>query len=113
MRQHNRTEFKNADDRLNNLGKAIDKEIQDRITESDHDIGRTQNELTNLQNAFDTEVQTRIDREKEILQNLDDEKYNLHKKIDNERTDKSLSFGNFRDDINGQLKRQHKFIEAF
>jgi predicted nucleic acid-binding Zn-ribbon protein len=58
-------------------------------------------------------VQTRIDREKEILQNLDDEKYNLHKKIDNERTDKSLSFGNFRDDINGQLKRQHKFIEAF
>lgn len=41
MRQHNRTEFQNANNRLDNLGKAIEKEVQDRITESDHDIGRT------------------------------------------------------------------------
>jgi hypothetical protein len=39
------------------------------------------------------------------LQALDDEKYKLHKKIDDERTDKSLKFGAFRDDVKDQLKR--------
>ena len=42
---------------------------------------------------------TRIEREKDILQALDDEKYKLNKKIDDERTDKSLKFGAFRDDV--------------
>ena len=58
-----------------------------------------------LQNQYDEEVQTRIEREKDILQALDDEKYKLHKKIDDERTDKSLKFGAFRDDVKDQLKR--------
>lgn len=40
---------------------------------------------------------TRIEEEKNIMQTLDDTKYELHKKIDNERTDKSLSLGNFKD----------------
>ena len=59
--------------------------------------------LTSLNNiaqqkSYDEECTTRIDREKDILQALDDEKYKLHKKIDDERTDKSLKFGAFRDD---------------
>ena len=47
------------------------------------------------------------------MQALDDENYKLHKKIDYERTDKSLKFGAFRDDVKGQLKKQHKFVEEF
>ena len=65
------------------------------------------------QKNFDIECQTRIEREKDILQALDDEKYKLHKKIDDERTDKSLKFGAFRDDVKDQLKRQHKYVEEF
>ena len=66
-----------------------------------------------LQSRFDGECQTRIDREKDILQKLDNEKYGLGKKIDNERTDKSLTLGKFRDDTNRQLKMQHKYVEEF
>ena len=66
-----------------------------------------------LQNQFDGEVQTRIEREKDIMQEVDNSKYNLHKKIDNERTDKALKLGAFKDDTNSQLKKQHKYIEEF
>ena len=37
----------------------------------------------------------------------------MHKKIDEERTDKSLKFGAFRDDVKDQIKRQHKYVEEF
>ena len=53
-----------------------------------------------LQNQFDGEVQTRIEREKDIMQEVDNSKYNLQKKIDNERTDKSLRLGAFKDETN-------------
>ena len=66
-----------------------------------------------LQADFDGEVATRIEEEKNIMQTLDDTKYELHKKIDNERTDKSLSLGNFKDTTLAQLKRQHKYVEEF
>ena len=69
--------------------------------------------LVGLQNQFDGEVQTRIEREKDIMQEVDNSKYNLHKKIDNERTDKALKLGAFKDDTNSQLKKQHKYIEEF
>jgi hypothetical protein len=68
---------------------------------------------TELQADFDQEVATRIDEEKNIMLTLDDTKYELHKKIDNERTDKSLSLGNFKDSTHSQLKRQHKYVEEF
>jgi hypothetical protein len=55
---------------------------------------------TGLQNQFDGEVQTRIEREKDIMQEVDNSKYNLQKKIDNERTDKSLKLGAFKDSTN-------------
>ena len=66
-----------------------------------------------LQNQFDGEVQTRIEREKDIMQEVDNSKYNLQKKIENERTDKSLKLGAFKDQTNNQLKKQHKYIEEF
>jgi hypothetical protein len=66
-----------------------------------------------LQNKFDGEVQTRIEREKDIMQEVDDTKYKLHKKIDEERTDKSLQLGAFKDSVSSQLKRQHKYVEEF
>ena len=69
--------------------------------------------VVGLQNQFDGEVQTRIEREKDIMQEVDNSKYNLHKKIDNERTDKALKLGAFKDDTNSQLKKQHKYIEEF
>ena len=69
--------------------------------------------LLGLQNQFDGEVQTRIEREKDIMQEVDDAKYKLGKKIDQERTDKSLKLGAFKDDTNHQLKKQHKYIEEF
>ena len=69
--------------------------------------------ITGLQNNFDSEVQTRIEREKDIMQEVDNSKYNLQKKIDNERTDKSLKLGAFKDSTNSQLKKQHKYIEEF
>ena len=70
------------------------------MAESDELIYATKDDLTNLQSQFDEECQTRTDREKDILQALDDEKYKLGKKIDDERTDKSLTLGKFRDDTN-------------
>ena len=63
------------------------------MTESDEQIGQTQEKLSRLQNTFDGEVQTRIEREKDIMQEVDNQKYKLNKKIDNERTDKSLTMG--------------------
>ena len=66
-----------------------------------------------LQRLYDEEVATRIEREKDIMQELDDEKYKLEKKIDYERTDKSLRFGEFRDDIRAQLRKQHRYVEDF
>lgn len=66
-----------------------------------------------LQNQFDGEVATRIEREKDIMQEVDDSKYKLHKKIDEERTDKSLKLGAFKDDCSSQLKKQHKYVEEF
>ena len=47
------------------------------------------------------------------MQEVDNSKYNLQKKIDNERTDKSLKLGAFKDTTNRQLKKQHKYIEEF
>ena len=35
MRELNRTEFKNAEDRLDRLESAIEQEVRDRVTESD------------------------------------------------------------------------------
>lgn len=39
MREFNRKEFDNAENRLNNLEKAINQEINDRVTETDEKIG--------------------------------------------------------------------------
>ena len=47
------------------------------------------------------------------MQEVDNSKYNLQKKIDNERTDKALKLGAFKDTTNNQLKKQHKYIEEF
>ena len=113
MREHNRTEFGIAKDRMDAIEDSIHKEVSDRIIESDEALNIVRADLQNQQRAFDEECQTRIDREKDILQALDDEKYKLHKKIDYERTDKSLKFGAFRDDVKDQLKRQHKYVEEF
>lgn len=44
---------------------------------------------------------------------MDDSKYKLQKKIDQERTDKSLKLGAFKDDCTRQLKKQHKYVEEF
>ena len=46
MREYNRDDFKNADERLDNLENNIYKEISDRVTESDATIGETQTRLT-------------------------------------------------------------------
>ena len=79
MREFNREDFKNADERLDKLEQSIYKEISDRVSESDATIAETQDRLTSkllylewtffveLQNGFDTEVATRIEREKDIM----------------------------------------------
>ena len=41
MREFNREDFKNADERLDNLEHSILKEISDRVTESDATINET------------------------------------------------------------------------
>jgi len=46
MREFNRENFKNADERLDSLENNIYKEISDRVTESDHTISETQARLT-------------------------------------------------------------------
>jgi|TARA_B110000305_G_C19167086_1_gene505392 hypothetical protein len=56
MRKHNREEFKAADERLNKLEEAINKEVEDRVTESDELIYETRDDLQNLQSGFDEEV---------------------------------------------------------
>lgn len=44
---------------------------------------------------------------------MDDARYNLRKKIEQERTDKALSLGKFKDETLSQLNKQHKYIEKF
>jgi hypothetical protein len=61
--------------------------------------------VVELQSDFDTEVQTRVEREKDIMQAVDDARYNLRKKIEQERTDKSLSLGKFKDETLSQLNK--------
>ena len=46
MREFNREDFKNADERLDKLEQSIYKEISDRVTESDATIAETQDRLT-------------------------------------------------------------------
>lgn len=46
MRKYNREQFKISDQRLDRLDSAIDKEIQDRIDETDEQINETQTVLT-------------------------------------------------------------------
>lgn len=46
MREFNREDFKNADERLDKLEQSIYKEIRDRVTESDATIAETQDRLT-------------------------------------------------------------------
>lgn len=41
MREFNRDDFKNADERLDKLEQSIYREIQDRVTESDATIEET------------------------------------------------------------------------
>jgi ElaB/YqjD/DUF883 family membrane-anchored ribosome-binding protein len=49
MREHNRREFQKAEKRLTALEEAINKEIDDRVTESDELIYETRDDLQNLQ----------------------------------------------------------------
>ena len=115
MRELNRRETRNADERLDRLENAIAQEVEDRVTETDEQINQTQDTLNRkswpktcfnyiywigLQNQFDGEVQTRIEREKDIMQEVDNSKYNLHKKLDQERTDKALKLGAFKESTN-------------
>ena len=51
MREFNRENFKNADERLDSLENNIYKEISDRVTESDHTISETQARLTRKSTA--------------------------------------------------------------
>ena len=46
MREFNREDFKNADERLDKLEHSIYKEISDRVSESDATIAETQDRLT-------------------------------------------------------------------
>ena len=55
MRKHNRDEFAKADARLTALEEAINKEVDDRVTESDELIYETRDDLQNLQSQFDEE----------------------------------------------------------
>ena len=48
MKELNRKEFKNAEERLDRLEGAIEQEVQDRVTESDEQIGQTQEKLSRL-----------------------------------------------------------------
>ena len=52
MREFNRDDFKNADERLDNLENNIYKEISDRVTESDATIGESQARLTSKFKMF-------------------------------------------------------------
>ena len=46
MRENNRSEFQNAENRLDRLEKAIAQEVDDRVTETDEKIADTQETLT-------------------------------------------------------------------
>ena len=52
MRERNRTEFQNAEQRLDRLESAISQEIDDRVTETDEQINQTQDTLNRKQKAW-------------------------------------------------------------
>lgn len=49
MRLYNREQFELANKRLDDLDNAINKEVEDRVTESDELIYETRDDLQNLQ----------------------------------------------------------------
>jgi len=49
MRLYNREQFELANQRLDDLDNAINKEVEDRVTESDELIYETRDDLQNLQ----------------------------------------------------------------
>jgi hypothetical protein len=58
-------------------------------------------------------VSTRIEREKDILQALDDENYKLNTDMDREKTDRTLTLGQFKDNTKDDQKKQSKHIAEF
>lgn len=52
MRQYNRDEFKNAEERLDRLEASVEQEITDRIEESDEKLNETRDVLTRKYSEF-------------------------------------------------------------
>ena len=60
MREFNREDFKNADERLDKLEQSIYKEISDRVSESDATIAETQDRLTSKLLYFGMSLFSRV-----------------------------------------------------
>ena len=82
----------------------IVKERNDRIEELDN---------VKIDMVKNTETATRIQREKEILQTLDDNVYQLEKTVDDEKTERNLNVGKFKDEAKDTLYQYQKSITDF
>ena len=104
FRDYNRKRLQDTTERLDKIENMIVKERNDRIEELDN---------VKIDMVKNTETATRIQREKEILQTLDDNVYQLEKTVDDEKTERNLNVGKFKDEAKDTLYQYQKSITDF
>ena len=99
--------------RMDDLGRLIEEEKQERLKQTDDMLRAIREKLEFLERAYETEKTTRVQREKEILAKLDEEAFNLSERMTQERIDRSLKITQLHDQMYQDIKAQNKTLEKF
>lgn len=99
--------------RMDDLGRLIEEEKQERLKQTDDMLRAIREKLEFLERAYETEKTTRVQREKEILAKLDEEVFNLSERMTQERIDRSLKITQLHDQVYQDIKAQNKTLEKF
>lgn len=102
-----------ASARMDDLGRLIEEEKQERLKQTDDMLRAIREKLEFLERAYETEKTTRVQREKEILAKLDEEAFSLSERMTQERIDRSLKITQLHDQMYQDIKAQNKTLEKF
>ena len=95
FREYNKRRIQETNTRLDGIENVIMEMKEDRVQ------------------APEIERPPKIEKEQEILQALDDNVYELTKTVENEKTERRLNVGKFKDDAKDTLERYQKSITDF
>ena len=102
-----------ASARMDDLGRLIEEEKQERLKQTDDMLRAIREKLEFLERAYETEKTTRVQREKEILAKLDEEVFSLSERMTQERIERSLKVTQLHDQVYQDIKAQNKTLEKF